>query len=83
MTDAATPTRKLQGFATFSPEKRRRVASMGGQAAARAGTGHRWTSAAATAAGRKGGVASGEHRRRIDDADTVRRVDTGDLDRDL
>ena len=46
-----------RGFAAMSPEQRRRIASMGGKAAAR-GNGHKWTREEAVAAGRKGGLAS-------------------------
>jgi hypothetical protein len=43
-----------RGFARWSPEKRREVASRGGTAAV---TRHRWTPAEARIAGRAGGLA--------------------------
>lgn len=51
------PKKGRQGFASLSPERRREVASLGGQAVQRNGTGHRWTSEDARAAGRKGAAA--------------------------
>jgi hypothetical protein len=51
--------RAMRGFASMSPEKRRRIASKGGKAAQRKGTGHRWASSEeAAAAGSKGGKAA-------------------------
>lgn len=47
-----------RGFASMDPEKRRQIASKGGQAAHTKGTAHEWTSNEARAAGRKGGQAS-------------------------
>jgi general stress protein YciG len=49
---------KPRGFAAMFPEKRRAIASKGGRAAQRKGTGHRWTQEEAVEAGRKGGLAS-------------------------
>ena len=46
-----------RGFARFSPEKRRAIASMGGKAAHEKGTAHEFTSEEAVKAGRKGGLA--------------------------
>jgi general stress protein YciG len=45
----------------MSPEKRIEMARKGGKAAA-AGNGHKFTSAEARAAGRKGGIVSGANR---------------------
>jgi uncharacterized protein len=39
----------------MSPEQRRRIASLGGKAAQRKGTAHKWTREEAIAAGKKGG----------------------------
>ena len=47
-----------RGFASMSPEKKREIASKGGKAAHEQGTAHKWTSAEAQAAGRKGGSIS-------------------------
>ncbi len=48
----------LRGFAKLSPEQRREIATKGGQAAQRKGTGHRWDRTSAAAAGRIGGARS-------------------------
>ena len=47
-----------RGFASMSAEKKREIASKGGKAAHAQGTAHKWTSAEAQAAGRKGGSIS-------------------------
>ena len=44
-----------RGFAAMSPEQRRKIASTGGRASQAKGTGHKFTSAEARAAGAKGG----------------------------
>jgi general stress protein YciG len=44
-----------RGFASMNPEKRRKLASMGGKAAHAKGTAHQWTHEEAVEAGRKGG----------------------------
>lgn len=44
-----------QGFASMAPERVKEIASMGGRRAAKLGINHRWTSAEAREAGRKGG----------------------------
>jgi len=44
-----------RGFAAMDPEKRRQIASMGGKAAQKRGTGHRFDHEEAVTAGRKGG----------------------------
>ncbi len=49
-----------KGFAALSPEQRRQIASMGGRAAQRKGTAHRFDHDEAVAAGRKGGKAAQE-----------------------
>jgi general stress protein YciG len=48
---------KGRGFASMSKDKQREIASKGGQAAHKKGTAHKWTSAEARLAGRKGGRA--------------------------
>jgi general stress protein YciG len=47
-----------QGFASMSPEERKRIASKGGKAAHALGTAHKWTSETAQEAGRRGGAMS-------------------------
>ena len=47
-----------RGFASMSPERREKIASMGGKAAHKQGTAHQWDSKAASEAGAKGGKAS-------------------------
>ncbi len=47
----------MKGFAGMTREARRDIASKGGKAAHAKGTAHRWTSAEASEAGRKGGLA--------------------------
>lgn len=44
-----------RGFAGMDPQKRRQIASKGGQAAHARGTAHEWDSEEAREAGRKGG----------------------------
>ena len=44
-----------RGFAAMDSEKQRQIASQGGRAAHQQGVAHRWTSAEASEAGRKGG----------------------------
>jgi hypothetical protein len=52
-----TTTRKnMRGFASMSAEQRKQIASMGGRAAHALGTAHRFSSAEASVAGRKGGL---------------------------
>jgi len=74
MTKRTVTTEKQRiGFALWSPEKRREVASQGGKAGHAQGKAHKWTSQEAQEAGRKGGTISrrghaktqrGEERRR-------------------
>lgn len=47
-----------RGFAAMTPEKQRQIASQGGKASHRSGTGHEWNSETARIAGSKGGKAS-------------------------
>ena len=47
------PSRR--GFAAMDREKQKQIASQGGRAAHQQGVAHRWTSAEASEAGRKGG----------------------------
>ena len=49
--------KRPRGFAAIDPEKRRAIASKGGKAAHLAGTAHKFTTAEASAAGKKGGTA--------------------------
>lgn len=53
---------KRKGFATFSPEKRREVASRGGKAAHVRGTAHEWTHDEAVRAGQLGAKRRSERR---------------------
>lgn len=52
------PTKKLQGFAALSPERRREISSIGGKKAHALGTAHRFSPEEAQQAGRKGGAVS-------------------------
>ena len=54
--------RTRKGFATMDPVEQRRIASKGGRRAHELGTAHRYDSAEASIAGRKGGAA--KHRTR-------------------
>lgn len=54
--------KKKRGFAVMSPEKRRRIARLGGRAAHQKGTAHEWTPNEAVEAGRKGGLAASQRR---------------------
>lgn len=47
--------KKRKGFACMTPERRKAIASMGGVAAHKNGTAHKFTSEEARAAGSKGG----------------------------
>lgn len=49
---------KPRGFQVLSPERRTQIARQGGIAAHKKGTAHRYTSAEARIAGKKGGLAS-------------------------
>ena len=48
---------KDRGFASMDKDRRRRIARKGGILGHRMGKAHEWTSAEASAAGRKGGIA--------------------------
>ena len=52
------PTKKLQGFATMTAEKRRAIASIGGKTAHALGKAHKFTSDEARLAGSIGGKAT-------------------------
>lgn len=54
---------KPRGFAALDPAQQREIASKGGRAAHDQGTAHQWDSAAARAAGRKGGTESARRKR--------------------
>lgn len=47
-----------RGFAAMSPEKQKKIASMGGKRAHKLGVAHVWDAKSAAEAGRKGGVIS-------------------------
>lgn len=51
-----TDKKKLRGFASLTPERRREIASSGGKRAQELGTSHRFTSDEARVAGKKGGM---------------------------
>lgn len=50
--------RGRRGFAAMDPETQRRIASEGGRASHQSGRGHRFSTAEARDAGRKGGLIS-------------------------
>jgi general stress protein YciG len=52
-----------RGFASLDSSKRREVSSKGGRAAHAKGTAHMWNREEASAAGRKGGMASAQRRK--------------------
>ena len=54
-----------RGFASMDPKRQREIASEGGKAAHASGNAHKFTSAEAREAGRKGGQASGGQKRKI------------------
>ncbi len=54
----ATQVKGRQGFASMTPEQRKRIASLGGTAAHAQGTAHRWTREEAQRAGKIGGTIS-------------------------
>jgi general stress protein YciG len=54
-TGCAPEAMAVRGFAGMSPDRQRAIASLGGKAAHRKGTAHRWTPDEAAAFGRKGG----------------------------
>jgi general stress protein YciG len=58
MNSDVTTLRKPRGFAALSPEARRAISRKGGVLAHLKGSAHEWDSAAARAAGRKGGLSS-------------------------
>ena len=51
-------TKSRRGFAAMDPELQRRIASEGGRASHQSGRGHRFSTAEARDAGRKGGLIS-------------------------
>lgn len=53
-----------RGFAALDPSRRRAISSEGGRAAHATGKAHEWDANAAREAGRKGGRASAESKRR-------------------
>lgn len=52
-----------RGFASMTPERRSEIARMGAEQAKANGTAHRWTSAEAAEAGRRGGTQAQSNRR--------------------
>lgn len=58
-----SPRRRARGFAAMNVERRREIASRGGQAAHRKGTAHEFTPEEAREAGRKGGERSRQRTR--------------------
>jgi general stress protein YciG len=55
-------TKTNRGFANWSPERQREVASKGGRSAHETGAAHHWTSEDAKAAGRVGGAIISQNR---------------------
>ena len=53
-----------RGFASMDPERQRQIAREGGKAAHEKGTAHEFTSEEARAAGRKGGQARSQNRKK-------------------
>lgn len=53
-----------QGFASMNPSKVRQIASLGGRAAHKKGTAHEFTTEEARLAGRKGGAARQDQRKK-------------------
>jgi len=53
-----TTTKRKQGFASMSIEKRREIAARGGRETHRLGKAHRWSKEEARIAGHKGGSVS-------------------------
>lgn len=51
------PPKKKRGFAAMDPARVKEIASLGGKSAHATGTAHQFTSAEASAAGKKGGIA--------------------------
>jgi hypothetical protein len=66
-TDTTEPKKpkKPQGFATFSPEKRRELSSKGGKRCHELGLAHQFTKEEAAIAGKKGGLAPHKRRGRV------------------
>jgi uncharacterized protein len=56
------PQRRGRGFASMSPEEQRQIASVGGRASQASGNAHRFDSAEAREAGRKGGRVVSQNR---------------------
>lgn len=76
MTQPTNEGRKSnRGFASMTPEQRRKLASMGGKAAHAAGTAHEWTPAEAREAGRKGGLSTGRRGKNLETA-LIEAIDT-------
>lgn len=63
--DTVTEPPKKRGFAAMDPEKVKEIATKGGRAAHAQGTAHRFTSAEAKLAGKKGGNAPHRSRGRV------------------
>lgn len=56
-----------RGFASMDPSKQRQIASKGGKAAHEKGTAHQFSSAEASAAGKKGGSVVSQNRQHMSD----------------
>lgn len=52
-----------RGFASMSPARQRKIASLGGKVAHQKGVAHEWTKNEARDAGRRGGTAAQRNRR--------------------
>lgn len=59
-----TQGKSNRGFASMDPERQRQIASEGGKAAHEKGTAHEFTSEEAREAGRKGGQARSQNRKK-------------------
>jgi general stress protein YciG len=62
------PANSNRGFAAMDPARQRQIASLGGRASHKLGTGHEFTSEEAAAAGRKGGQARAMNRAKANGA---------------
>lgn len=58
MSTTTTTAKQRRGFAAMDPAKQREIASQGGKASHKLGTGHEWSREEARIAGQKGGKAS-------------------------
>jgi len=63
--DSTSSPKKLHGFAAWSKERQREVASKGGKIAHARGTAHKFSGDEAREAGRRGGLAIAAKKRRL------------------